>query len=561
MRKLIIIIVLIFISVAAKSATYYVAIPANGGNDANAGTIGSPFATWGRLSTALVAGDIAYIRGGTYRSTSGSGDKVLWDNLHGTSTDTIKIFAYPGETPILNLDNITTGTSHSAMVRINNCDYLHIKGLRVTGGIQDESGNVLWGMLFVDVNNSKIENCIVDHIEGYGFAFGAAEYGSGGSNNLILNCDAYANEDPHSETPYGGSNGFTVSRFDNTSTNITFRYCRAWNNSDDGFDLYGLNGVVSLENCWSFRNGYREGTETLAGDGMGFKLGPTSADFSTTHLRTVTNCVSVHNRNFGFDENTDTYTSVMWLYNNLSYNNRDHGFFFGYGINAVDVFRNNIEYNSLYGNTFDATDNGSNNSWDASPAVTVSGADFASLDETQLFTGRLPNGDLPVVPFGRLVLGSDLIDKGANVGLPYGGLAPDLGAFEYDALTVTTPTVITNPASLVTTSSALSGGIVISDGGATVTDRGICWSTTNNPTTAQFTTHSGTGAGSYNSSLTSLSAATTYYVRAFATNSVGTSYGANIPVTTSSITIYESTGKVVKITGKVLKYNGKTIKQ
>ena len=413
------------------SNTYYVSPT---GSDSYAGKIDSPFATWGKLSTVLTAGDIGYIRGGTYRSTSGSGDKVLWDNLHGTLTDTIKILAYPGETPILNLDNITTGTHATAMVHINNCDYLHVKGLRVTGAIQDVSGNVLWGMLLINVNNSVVENCTVDHVEGYGYALGAGEFGASGSNVLLLNCDAYACEDPHSSTPYGGSNGFSITGGTNTATNITLRGCRAWNNSDDGFDLFGLNGFITFENCWSFRNGYREGTETLTGDGMGFKLGPTSADFSTTHLRTVTNCVAVHNRTHGFDENTNTFTSLMWLYNNLSYNNSDHGFFFGYGINAVDVFRNNIEYNSLYGNTFDATDNGNHNSWDASSAVTVSAADFQSLDETQLFGVRLPNGNLPVIQFGQLALGSDLIDAGVDIGLPYNGTAPDIGAFEYGTI-------------------------------------------------------------------------------------------------------------------------------
>jgi hypothetical protein len=423
--------ILIPFSNTVLSNTYYVATPANGGNNNNAGTFSSPFATWGKLSTVLTAGDIGYIRGGTYRSTSGSGDKVLFDNLHGTLTDTIKILAYPGETPILNLDNITTGTSHSAMVRVNNCDYIHIKGLRVTGAVQSAIGNVLWGILLVDVNNSVIENCVADHIGGYGLCIGAAEYGVGGSNNLILNCDAFACEDPYSSVPFGGSNGFTISRYDNTSTNITLRGCRAWYNSDDGFDLFGLNGFITFKNCWSFRNGYHENTETKTGDGMGFKLGPTSSNLATSHLRTVTNCVSVHNYSYGFDQNTDSYTSLMWLYNNFSYNNTSNGFYFGYGISAADIFRNNIEYGSTYGNTFDANDIHDHNDWDASPSVTISDSDFVSLDETQLDDARQVDGSLPNITFGHLVVGSDLIDAGVNIGISYNGTAPDLGAFEY----------------------------------------------------------------------------------------------------------------------------------
>jgi len=89
-----------------------------------------------------------------------------------------------------------------------------------------------------------------------------------------------------------------------------------------------------------------------------------------------------------------------------------------------------------------------------------------------------------------------------------------------------TPKVTTTAASAVSYTTATSGGNVTSDGGATITARGICWSTTANPTIALTTkTVDGTGTGSFTSSITGLAVNTTYYVRAYATNSVGTSYG------------------------------------
>jgi hypothetical protein len=87
------------------------------------------------------------------------------------------------------------------------------------------------------------------------------------------------------------------------------------------------------------------------------------------------------------------------------------------------------------------------------------------------------------------------------------------------------PTVTTTDLTNITLSSALSGGNVTSDGGATVTGRGVCWSTTVNPTISDNKTTDSSGTGSFTSLITGLSLGTKYYVRAYATNSVGTAYG------------------------------------
>jgi uncharacterized protein (TIGR02145 family) len=96
------------------------------------------------------------------------------------------------------------------------------------------------------------------------------------------------------------------------------------------------------------------------------------------------------------------------------------------------------------------------------------------------------------------------------------------------------PTVTTTSASAITTKSSTSGGAIIADGGATVIARGVCWSTSPNPTITLTTkTTDGTGVSSFTSSLTGLSSGTTYYVRAYATNSKGVGYGDNISFTTT----------------------------
>ncbi len=96
----------------------------------------------------------------------------------------------------------------------------------------------------------------------------------------------------------------------------------------------------------------------------------------------------------------------------------------------------------------------------------------------------------------------------------------------------TAPTVTTTAIADIDKNTATGGGNVTADGGATVTARGICWSTSQNPTVDGNHTTDGTGTGSFTSSMTGLTANTTYYVRAYATNSVGTAYGEQVSFTT-----------------------------
>jgi hypothetical protein len=98
----------------------------------------------------------------------------------------------------------------------------------------------------------------------------------------------------------------------------------------------------------------------------------------------------------------------------------------------------------------------------------------------------------------------------------------------------TAPTVTTTAASSITNTTAISGGNVTSVGTSTVTARGVCWSTTANPTTADNKTTDGVGAGVFSSSLTGLTSGLTYHIRAYATNDVGTSYGSDLTILTTT---------------------------
>lgn len=114
---------------------------------------------------------------------------------------------------------------------------------------------------------------------------------------------------------------------------------------------------------------------------------------------------------------------------------------------------------------------------------------------------------------------------------------------------LTSPILSTNIVSAITSISATSGGNISSDGGASIIARGVCWSTTNNPTIVNSKTTDGAGTGSFTSNLISLIPNTIYYIRAYATNNVGTSYGNEVSFTSSISFATLTTAVVVNITG------------
>lgn len=118
--------------------------------------------------------------------------------------------------------------------------------------------------------------------------------------------------------------------------------------------------------------------------------------------------------------------------------------------------------------------------------------------------------------------------------------------------------VTTSPIADITSNSANSGGMVTSDGSALIAARGVCWSVIENPTIELLTkTEDGTGPGNFNSSMTGLQFGTTYHVRAYVTNPVGTSYGADVTFRTSSVLPTVETVSISAITAHSISMTGK----
>jgi uncharacterized protein (TIGR02145 family) len=110
------------------------------------------------------------------------------------------------------------------------------------------------------------------------------------------------------------------------------------------------------------------------------------------------------------------------------------------------------------------------------------------------------------------------------------------------------PTITTNPITNITKVSATSGGKVVSDGGLAITAKGVCWSTSSNPTVSDTRTSDGTSAGNFTSQLTGLQDGTTYFVRSYATNTKGTSYGNEVSFTTVDTKPILATNAITTIT-------------
>lgn len=165
----------------------------------------------------------------------------------------------------------------------------------------------------------------------------------------------------------------------------------------------------------------------------------------------------------------------------------------------------------------------------------------------------------------RLLPTSGAIGTGQYVGLTVDFLnnaynnPPSMGCYEYIS-GIVIPTVTTTAITEITTTSATSGGNVTNTGGSTVTARGVCWSLSTNPTTADSHTSDGTGEGSFASSITGLTAGQTYHVRAYATNSAGTAYGSDRTFVTEEGGQEEVNVIIYKYNDKLIIYNGNPIK-
>jgi hypothetical protein len=400
------------------------------GSDSAAGTEAAPFATLSKANSAAAAGDTIWVRGGTYYITS-----QLTLSKSGTSdSNRTKIWAYPGETPVLDASKyVTSNAAVDVPVVLLTGSYMHLKGLEIANAKVGASGAHSYSLLRTkNASNNTFELLNLHHGFGSGLFI---DTGNGG--NLILNCDSHDNYDKDGSQGDGqNGDGFGV-HYQESGPSTVIRGCRAWMDSDDGYDLISQEVPVTVENSFAFQNGY--GSD---GNGNGFKMG--SSQTGIRHI--VRNNVAWKNKAAGFYANHSSGGNT-W-YNNTSYNNGTQYNMLASSFDSsgnvtgtivltgskAHIMRNNVGFPNKNSN-MDGVDTASN-TWDL--GITETSADFASTDPAGCDGPRQADGSLPAAcTFMHLKAQSPLIDKGKDVGLPFVDAAPDLGAYEYGATTST----------------------------------------------------------------------------------------------------------------------------
>lgn len=427
----------LFATNGAFADEYYVATT---GSDSNPGTQASPFATITKAASVAAAGDTVFIRGGTYTPSSGT----TFSKSGTSDTNRIKFWAYPGEKPIFDY-------SKAGGIGFNvTGSWLHFKGIEICYAGEP--------IVISNASNDIMELMDTHHAEGSGIFI---SHGRGG--HLLLNCDSHDNYDKNGRQGDGqNADGFGVhyqAAGDGTRTII--RGCRAWWNSDDGYDFINQEVPVTIENSMAFGNGYVDyGTGRPGeGNGNGFKIG--SSKTGIRHL--VQNNIAWGNRAAGFYANHSSGGNT-W-YNNTAFQNgtafnmlastwsepngkgtRTDGVHLTGAL--AHIMRNNIAFPNKNSYIDGYGVDSQFNTWDLN--ITPANKDFASLTDatiggtgqvvetTSLALGpRQADGSPPKIDFLRLAAGSAMIDKGKDVGLPFVGAAPDLGAYEFGVTSAT----------------------------------------------------------------------------------------------------------------------------
>jgi MYXO-CTERM domain-containing protein len=472
------VLIVAFPRTALAASTYYVA-PAPTGSDSAAGTEAAPFASWAKAQSIAMPGDTVYFRGGTYAYTDAlttcasptdTVNAVLLSKS-GTSGNPIRYWAYPGEHPVFDFSGISDTSKYSCRqtgVRVTG-SWLYLKGFELKGTLQlNNQNHESWCVYVYGGNNNIFEMMDAHHNMGPGF------FVQRGGNNLFLNDDSHENEDTLTSNGDGQSaDGFGCHPDQAGNTGNLFHGCRAWWNSDDSWDFINSTEACTVEYSWAWYAGFKPDAITngqpvslAAGNGNGFKAGgygdPQTNVPTPTPQHIVRFDVAFYNKANGLYANHEIVNPIF--YNNTSFNNGTDVDMLGLDgttVTSVGLLRNNLAFSSDgHSLLADMTNGGpiddQYNSWDTSLNVTVSAADFQSVafaaptscpaayvaggtpcispTDMTTFAGmasaRQADGSLPDLPFLHLAANSPLIDKGIDVGLPYTGKAPDLGAFE-----------------------------------------------------------------------------------------------------------------------------------
>ena len=409
-------------ALASHAATLHVA---TNGSDTAPGSETTPLRSVTLAVRKAAPGDTILLHAGTHACA----ETIQLINS-GTATSPIRLWAAPGEKVVLDFSASTPAEEKvRALARgiYLGGNWWHLKGLEICHAPDNA--------VKVEGSHNQIEQCVFHHNGDTGLQLGlfkkAKNDGSLAASNLVINCDSFRNFDPG--TKGENADGFACKLFPGPGNR--FFGCRAWENSDDGWDLYLTTFPVLIENCWAWHNGdpaLFPKQSSFAGDGNGFKLGGQNAPAS--HL--VRNCVAFDNcfgSGNGFEDNNNA--APVKVQNCTAWGNKTN---FGFK-KQPHVLQNCVAFDPASPRQDAKLEEmvvSDHNSWAPDPKKktkyisSATRSDLLSTDVALAAAPREPDGSLPENIFARPRPGGNLIDKGTDVGLPFLGSAPDLGAFE-----------------------------------------------------------------------------------------------------------------------------------
>jgi len=383
------------LKVAPTGNSYYVATD---GDDNNPGTKKKPFATLMKAQQAANAGDTVFIRGGFYNmltvANTANVGKTPYHYVLEFDKSGITYRGYNTEIPVFDFSNIPTDARVAGFHITPAASDVTFQQFEVTG-IKVGSNQRQAEGFRIEGKNVNLNLVNVHDTQAVGI------YYIGHSTGKVYRCDSYNNiglpGTNYENTSIGNCDGFGAH-----GDGTIFKECRAWNNSDDGYDCINVHGPVVFDSCWAF-------DMNAGGDSNGFKVGgfARAAQTVVPSVHTVTNCIAADNGQHGFYANHQPSQAATWI-NNTSYNNKTGNFNMLECATLIDgtdipgtreVLNHNLAYKN---NTLDQAnlpaENNTNNSWNLD-GVTMTDADFQSLDMNQLSKPRSIDGTLPSITF------------------------------------------------------------------------------------------------------------------------------------------------------------------
>ena len=418
-------------------SVYY--ISPSGNDSTGDGSIQKPFLSVQKGIDLAYPGDTVYLRGGVYSI----GNRINV-NKSGTADERIVLTSVKHERAVLDFSGMADADANQG-IRLTG-SYWHFYGFDVKGA--GDNGLLIErskpdGGTYDDVKERTDEahDNIIEYCNFYLNRDSGIQLKNLASNNRIINCDSYFNRD---ETD-GDADGFAPKL--SVGTGNYFYGCRAWQNSDDGWDGYlkakedgfPQDMVTTMENCWAFMNGYLSNGNPSSGNGNGFKLGGSSGK-DQRHDAVLIRCLSFDNLQKGFDQNGNAGNMTLINCTGFSRALTSNSSHFTYNIDGSTL----AQGRSLVHTNCISIGDGllrKDSKWAECKMVNgiqttsdylTGESDYVTIDTAGMRGPRKADGSLPDVPFMKLKPGNaKLIDQGTVVsGVSYAGIAPDLGAFE-----------------------------------------------------------------------------------------------------------------------------------